>query len=108
MDNFPDESFCPHKNPGLEVFAGTARLTASRVKRGIPMHYASELQKGPEFDVFNPRLDELIKSKKVGWLWLAPPCKSFSPLRNLDRNGPLRPKDAPEGDPGNPEVKLGN
>ena len=31
------------------------------------------------------------------WLWMAPPGGSFSPLRNLDHGGPLRPR-------GNPKV----
>ena len=42
------------------------------------------------------------------WLWLAPPCSSFSPLRNLDKGGPLRPIGLPEGDNNNLEVRLGN
>ena len=59
-------------------------------------------------DAFEPWIDELIDSGKIGFLWLAPPCGSFSALRNLDRGGPLRPRGRPEGDPNNPEVQLGN
>ena len=44
----------------------------------------------------------------IGWLWVAPPCGSFSALRNLDRGGPLRPKGRPEGDERNPEILKGN
>jgi hypothetical protein len=33
---------------------------------------------------------------------------SFSPLRNLDPEGPLRPACNPEGDPANPMVNIGS
>ena len=33
---------------------------------------------------------------------------SFSPVRNLDPEGPLRPACNPEGDPANPMVNIGN
>ena len=49
-----------------------------------------------------------IDNGYIGWLWLAPPCGTFSALRNLDRGGPLRPKGCPEGNKDNPEVALGN
>lgn len=54
------------------------------------------------------RLAIVIRKRKVGWLWLAPPCGSFSALRNLDYGGPLRPKGCPEGDERNAEVRMGN
>ena len=92
--------------PGLEVFAGSARITAAHLKVGVRMFDPiDELWGG---DAFDPRIDWLIKSRQVRWLWLAPPCSSFSPLRNLDRGGPLRPAAHPEGDDAIPEVRLGN
>jgi hypothetical protein len=36
---------------------------------------------GPEWKAFDPRMDELIRTRAVAWLWLAPPCGSFSGLR---------------------------
>ena len=39
---------------------------------------------------------------------MSPPCCSFSPLRNLDAGGPLRPIGCPQGDASNAAVKLGN
>ena len=50
----------------------------------------------------------MLLSGKVSWIWLAPPCGSFSPLRNLDKGGPLRPSGNPMGDEANPEIALGN
>ena len=40
------------------------------------------------------------------WVWIAPPCKSFSPLRDLDSKGPLRPKEDVEGDDHDREEDL--
>ena len=92
--------------PGLEVFAGSARLTRMFRAAGIAMFNPVDILWG--VDAFEPWIDELIDSGKIGFLWLAPPCGSFSALRNLDRGGPLRPRGRPEGDPNNPEVQLGN
>ena len=94
--------------PGLEVFAGSARLTRMFRAAGIAMLDPVDILWG--VDAFETWIDELIviDSCKIGFLWLAPPCGSFSALRNLDRGGPLRPRGRPEGDPNNPEVELGN
>ena len=41
----------------------------------------------------------LISSRVVGWIWLAPPCSSFSTLRNLGPAGcGARTPDDPYGD----------
>ena len=50
----------------------------------------------------------VIALGRIGWLWLAPPCSSFSALRNLDPGGPLRPKGFPEGDESKEDVRRGN
>ena len=63
---------------------------------------------GSKYTMFSTDLDRFILQRMVSWLWLAPPCSSFSPLRNLDRGGPLRPIGKPEGDEQVPEVKRGN
>ena len=89
---------------GLEICAGSARITWAHREAGLNMRDPVDLLWGE--DVFDPRLDELIKTRQVKWLWLAPPCSSFSPLRNLDRSGPLRV--VPEGDPSNQEVQRGS
>ena len=91
---------------GIEVFAGTARLTAAHCEAGCPMHPPVEISLGS--DAFSPELDHLILSGAVLWIWLAPPCCSFSPLRNLDPGGPLRPRGRPEGDAALPELERGN
>ena len=59
-------------------------------------------------DAFDPEIEKVIRRGEVNWLWLAPPCKSFSALRNLDKGGPLRPRGKPQGGSSNPEVQLGN
>lgn len=92
--------------PGLEVFAGSARLTRAFRAAGIPMFDPIDILWGA--DAFDEWIDEYLVKGKIGWLWLAPPCSSFSPLRNLDKGGPLRPKGNAEGDERNPHVKLGN
>ena len=90
---------------GWELFAGSARLAMAHLQHGIEMGPA-EILRGS--DVMCPMVDLVIRLKQVSWVWLAPPCGSFSPLRNLDIGGPLRPKGRPEGDEGVPEVALGN
>ncbi len=81
--------------PGLEIFAGSARLTRCHLAAGIPMLDPIDILYG--MDAMDKRIDELIKQGKVGWIW-----------RNLDVGGPLRPSNNPEGNPEIPEVALGN
>eukprot|EP00439_Symbiodinium_sp_Y106_P075620 s2733_g15.t1 len=85
---------------GLEIFAGDARLTQVLREVGVRM-----LEPTSSFEA---GIDLAIASGEVTWLWITPPCNSFSPLRDLDRGGPLRPKGDPEGDATNPEVQRGN
>lgn len=91
---------------GWELFAGTGRLTRAHLKKGLEMLEPVELANGS--DVMSPWIEERLRAGGIFWVWLAPPCGSFSPLRNLDRYGPLRPKGFPEGDEKVPEVRLGN
>lgn len=91
---------------GIEIFAGTARLTRAFLDAGFEMFDPIEISMGR--DAFEPWLEWLLASGRVAWVWLSPPCGTFSPLRNLDHGGPLRPKGCPEGDPNNPEVAKGN
>ena len=53
-------------------------------------------------------MDALIVCGLCLFLWLAPPCSSFSSIRNLDAQGPLRPAGCPEGDSHVPEIAEGN
>ena len=91
---------------GWEIFAGTARLTRAHEQLGIPMMQAVEILQG--LDAMCISIDEKLRNGLADWIWLAPPCGSFSPLRNLDVGGPLRPKGNPRGDETIPEVWLGN
>ncbi len=73
------------------------------------MHTPIELKNG--CDVFSPEVEALVRSGRLLFLWLAPPCSSFSALRNIDPAGPLRPKDLLYGDPLHPrfhQAQLGN
>ena len=94
------------RSTGWEIFAGTCRLTKSHVECGVPMLDPVELLLGS--NALDDWLDQVLLSGKVSWIWLAPPCGSFSPLRNLDKGGPLRPSGNPMGDEANPEIALGN
>ena len=85
---------------GLGVFTGGILITRAFHEAGADMlEPATHIEAG---------IAEAIVRGEIGWLWLAPPCSSFSPLRDLDYGGPLRPKGLPEGDEAIPEVRFGN
>ena len=88
---------------GLEVFAGTARLTTAHRELGIRMLDPVDILYGN--DAFSPEIEFALQSGIVSWIWLAPPCSSFSPLRNLDKG---RPPGFPEGREDVPEIARGN
>ena len=89
---------------GLELFAGTAGITRAFESFGSAVLPPVDLIYGR--DVMADFVEQLILTNILRWLWCAPPCCSFSPLRNLDKGGPLRP--FPEGDENIAEIKLGN
>ena len=91
---------------GWEIFAGSARITAAHVESGIEMEEPIDMLWGQ--DALGAHIDRRLAVGDIVWLWLAPPCSSFSVLRNLDRGGALRPRGLPEGDCRNPEVARGN
>ena len=91
---------------GLEVFAGVAGITKAHLEAGFDMGPPVDVLYG--LDARSAWIDEQIEAGLLYWLWLAPPCSSFSALRNLDAGGPLRPKDHPAGNESVPEVALGN
>ncbi|CAE8629979.1 unnamed protein product [Polarella glacialis] len=96
----------PRGRWGLELFAGSCRLTSAFRALGLPVLTPVEISMG--FDVMSDLVDQLILTDEMGWIWSSPPCCSFSPLRHLDKYGPLRPKGHPEGDSSTFEVWLGN
>ena len=91
---------------GLEIFAGSARITDAHRKLGLCMDDPIDLLYGS--DACSRLIDEAMLAGRYFWIWLAPPCGSFSPLRNLDHQGPLRPKGFPEGFESHPDVAKGN
>ena len=91
---------------GLEIFAGSCRITMAHREAGLEMVDPVDTLWG--ISAFEEWIDELILSGRVQWLWLAPPYSNFSPLRSLERGGPLRPAGNPEGDPSQPAIALGN
>ena len=93
---------------GLEVFGSGSQITAAHREAGLSMleptdFYRHEAPLLPEF-VAGSVLAAIVEGQ-VQWLWLRPPYPSFSPLRNLDKGGPLR---GPAGSELVPEVVLGN
>ena len=50
----------------------------------------------------------IVRSGAVRWVWLAPPCTSFSGLQNGHPGGPWRSKAHPEGARKLPEIDEGN
>jgi len=93
---------------GLELFAGSARLTRAFETLGCAMLKPWEITTDPMMNVLSPRLDTYLRAVSLAWVWMAPLCKSFSAIRNLDPGGPLRSRARPQGDSSNPEVALGN
>ena len=100
-----------HRLDGRELFSGSGVLTATFISKGFLM--------GPPFDVKlspgdNILLDDVFEtllkwlgSSPVVFLYLSPPCSSFSALQNGHRDGPWRSKLCPWGF-GRPEVIEGN
>ena len=72
------------------------------------MHEPYDKKFGKRGVAFNKSVDTLIVCGLCLFLWLAPPCNSFSSIRNLDAQGPLRPAGCPEGDSRVPEIAEGN
>jgi hypothetical protein len=91
---------------GLEIFAGTGVLSKAHRRRGLRVHPEVEIRNG--LDAMDRKWDRWLYERKVDWVWLSPSCGSFSPLRNLDKGGPLRPRGLPEGRAGCQEAQAGN
>ena len=56
-------------------------------------------------DAFDPEVERQVRDGRLLFLWLAPPCSSFSSLRNLDKGGPLRSRQFPYGVPDHPKFR---
>ena len=63
---------------------------------------------GDHFDAMSSALDDLLNHSVLSFGWFAPPCTTFSPLRNLDPGGPLRPPHNLLGSANDPKVNQGN
>ena len=92
----------------LEIFAGAAGLTSAVQRLGGRAIIACDIHSDADnvkfLDLTNANcfkdLKSLIKKRKVRWLHLAPPCKTFSRARRRDRWArvwKLRPASKPEG-----------
>ena len=98
----------------LELFAGEAGLTAA-VRRAAGDIRANDRTLS-ELDLTDnqtfKKIKQLIKRKKIRWLHLAPPCRTFTRARRSDRIArvrKLRSHSKPEGfDTTNPLVKEAN
>jgi hypothetical protein len=71
---------------GIELFAGVCGITNAFKALGLAVLPPVELSLG--FDVMSSLVEQCIAEHILGWIWSAPPCCSFSPLRNLDGGGP--------------------
>ena len=93
---------------GLELFGGSCRITHACAESGICMHTPWGLNHG--LDVLDKALDRFLRNHKqrLRFIFLAPPCSSFSGLQNLNTGGPLRPGGNPTGDESNPRIAIGN
>ena len=92
----------------LELFAGEAGLTEAVRKAGMPVMDPGDIREGPRVALMLDltdnktfkKLKSMIKCKKIRWLHMAPPCRSFSRARRRDRWArvrKLRSHSKPEG-----------
>ena len=76
---------------GLEIFAGTARISESMCKLGMPV-YPIDICLFEGHDVLNKsvehRILNWIRSGRVLFVWIGMPCTSFSRARKWDGLGP--------------------
>ena len=91
---------------GLEVGGKEAYITGAH--QAVALEMCSPVSAHALLDARAEWIDNEIEQGGLHWVWLAPPCCTFSGLRNLDRGGALRPHGCPEGDSSNPEVGLEN
>ena len=85
----------------LKVFAGRAHLSWTVAKMGVPILAPVKLRPVPPLvpctDALDPDtgspIGEWITAGKVGWVHLAPECKTFSRSRNYHDGGPLPLRD---------------
>eukprot|EP00435_Cladocopium_sp_Y103_P042266 s1436_g11.t1 len=104
----------------LEIFAGKAGVTGAVRRLGIVALESVDIHACDtnvlEFDLTKSepfkKLKKLIKTKRVRWLHLVPPCKTFSRARRRDRWArvrKLRSQAKPEGlEPRSQLVREGN
>ena len=66
----------------LEVFAGTARLTAAVDALGLSVAVPLEIRVGPEFNILNSEVFAVVRkwivSHKVWYVHFAVPCRFWS------------------------------
>ena len=91
---------------GLEVFAGSCGISRAHSNLGLRVDPPVEIAYG--LDAFDASIERQLVENRIAWLWLAPPCSSFTPLTNFDIGGPLRPAGCPEGCEDNARVAEGN
>ena len=91
---------------GIEVFAGSCRITAAHREAGIEMLDPVDLSESSL--VLEAWLEQLIRGGDLNFIWLAPPRRSFSRSRTDGTGHLLRPPGDPEGDERVPEVRREN
>ena len=91
---------------GIEVFAGSRRITMAHKEAGVEMFEPVNLC----VDALGAQawVEQLIRGGVLNFIWLAPPRRSFSRLRTDGAGHLLRPPGDPEGDTRVPEVRREN
>ena len=89
---------------GVEVFVGSACLTAAAKDRGLDMLAPIELSWGR--DALEMWVTQLFAEGGLCWAWIAPPRRTFVRTFGSDGRRLRRSHQQPEGDLEQPEVAL--
>ena len=96
---------------GRELLPGCAVITRTLLGRGLRLEALFDAKINANCNILVGEVfGELLKrvaSAAVVWLWLSPPCSSFSALQNGHRDGPWHTKVEPRGH-GRAETEEGN
>ena len=73
---------------GLELFAGSARITTACIEAGLPMLQPVDILWG--IDVFEAWIDQLFDSGEIGWVWFGSPVLLFQCFKKSGPQWPLK------------------
>ena len=100
------------ENIGYELFAGSAGVTKAFRECGFCMRDPVDVKINADCnllsDVFLAIVLGLVGGRRICFVWMSPPCTSFSALQNGHKSGPWRSKEHPEGIQERGEITEGN